>query len=229
MTGTDVNALNVYIETSESGVRSLLLSLQGKQGDDWRSSSISIVATRNWRVVIEGTTGTSGHGDIGLDDITFTPGCVLTHGATLPPALPTGSSSCPAGQFMCGAVCRSTDLICDFNFDCPNNVDEQGCLQSCDYEVGDLCYWTNQAVGNGANFSNHAPNGTAQPLVDHNPGRTTGHFALLTIPFNQYRLVNSRLVSPLFRSAGPFCKFSFWYMYNGFGISKIQVSIFLFL
>ena len=91
MLGRDVNALNVYLETFQTGLRSLLLSLRGQRGDDWRRAMVSVVSGRDFRLVIEGTTGTVSHGDIGLDDVSFTPGCRLAAGRTLPPAFPTGS------------------------------------------------------------------------------------------------------------------------------------------
>ena len=223
MMGNDVNALNIYIETSYTGLRTRLLSIQGQQGDTWRKTMINIVSGRNFRVVIEGTTASAGHGDIGLDDVSFTPGCLLAVDGTLPPALPTGSGQCPAGQFLCGATCRPTSIICDFVHDCPDNSDEAGCPYTCNYENGDLCRWTNQASGNAANWTVSAPSGSGAPVTDHNPGTTMGHFALVNIPFSQFRLANSRLVSPMFSSGGPACSFNFWYMYNGYGIGHFYL------
>ncbi|PVD33984.1 hypothetical protein C0Q70_05246 [Pomacea canaliculata] len=89
MLGKDINALNIYIEGAEQGSRALLLSIHGQQGDEWRKTILSIVSAYNFRIVIEGTTGASDLGDIGLDDISFTPGCRLAVGASLPPVLPT--------------------------------------------------------------------------------------------------------------------------------------------
>ena len=225
MLGRDVNALNVYVETSETGLRSLLLSLRGQQGDSWRKAMVSVASRRNFRLVVEGSTGTANHGDIGLDDLSFTPGCQPALGQTLPPALPTGSGLCPAGQFMCGATCRPNSIVCDFNPDCPNGVDETGCPYTCDYENGDLCKWTNQAIGNAANWTLSSPSGSGAPHTDHKPGTAAGHFAMVTIPPGQFQLANSRLVSPLFNSAGPTCSFTFWYMFNGYGISYIYLYV----
>ncbi|XP_025087325.1 MAM and LDL-receptor class A domain-containing protein 1-like isoform X1 [Pomacea canaliculata] len=103
MLGKDINALNIYIEGAEQGSRALLLSIHDQQGDEWRKTILSIVSAYNFRIVIEGTTGASDLGDIGLDDISFTPGCRLAVGASLPPVLPTSTNhQCPTGTFFCG-------------------------------------------------------------------------------------------------------------------------------
>ncbi|KAK7479762.1 hypothetical protein BaRGS_00028942, partial [Batillaria attramentaria] len=225
MLGHDVNALNVYVETSETGLKSLVLSLRGQQGDEWRKSMVNLITTRSFRVVIEGVTGTSYHGDIGLDDISFTPGCKLAAAQALPVALPTGSGTCTANQFLCGGTCRSTSLICNFISDCGDGSDENGCPQFCQYESGNLCYWANQRIGNAASWNLTSPSGSSPPYVDHYPGTSSGHFAMVTMPLTQYHLATSRLVSPIFSSGGPTCTFRFWYMYNGYGISHFSLFL----
>ncbi|XP_025085530.1 MAM and LDL-receptor class A domain-containing protein 2-like [Pomacea canaliculata] len=229
MFGKDINALNIYIEGAEQGSRALLLSIHGQQGDEWRKTILSIVSAYNFRVVIEGTTGASDLGDIGLDDISFTPGCRLAVGASLPPVLPTNTSQCPAGTFFCAPYipCRSNMFLCNFNSDCVDSIDETQCPSACDFETHyvPMCGWTNQREGNAANWILRNPISSAYPKVDHNPGTPFGHFVGVTIPITQSLSANSWLVSQVYRNSGPSCKFKFWYLHSGSTVINLVLFV----
>ncbi|XP_025084894.1 MAM and LDL-receptor class A domain-containing protein 2-like isoform X1 [Pomacea canaliculata] len=235
MLGKDINALNIYIEGAEQGSRALLLSIHGQQGDEWRKTILSIVGAYNFRVVIEGTTGASDLGDIGLDDISFTPGCHLAIGASLPPVLTTSISQCPTGTFFCGlhSPCRSDVYLCNFHPDCVDGIDEALCPSVCDFEdhvyqlliFVSLCGWTNQPEGNAANWTLRNASSLSYPGIDHNPGTTSGHFVSAVFPRTQSLPANSWFVSQIYRISGLKCSFNFWYMYSD---SKI-LNLLLFL
>ena len=55
----------------------------------------------NFRLVIEGTRGTSYKGDIAIDDVSFTPGCKPDFRATLSPNPKTTAPppGCKSGEF----------------------------------------------------------------------------------------------------------------------------------
>ncbi|XP_025085540.1 MAM and LDL-receptor class A domain-containing protein 1-like [Pomacea canaliculata] len=232
MLGKDINALNIYIEGAEQGSRALLLSIHGQQGDEWRKTILSIVSAYNFRIVIEGTTGASDLGDIGLDDISFTPGCRLAVGASLPPVLPTSINQCPTGTFFCGLnpPCRLDVYLCNFYSDCVEGRDEAQCPSVCDFENGDyqfvpMCGWTNQAEGNAADWILRTPISSGYPAVDHNPGTSSGHFVGVIFPVTQSVHANSWLVSQIYRNSGPSCRFNFWYMHSGSTILNLYLFV----
>ena len=55
----------------------------------------------NFQVVIEGKRGGGYKGDIAIDDVSFTPGCNVDYGATLPPFIRTFTPQpgCKSGEF----------------------------------------------------------------------------------------------------------------------------------
>jgi hypothetical protein len=73
----------------------------GDQGDVWRRyESISLFKPTPFQIVIEGTVGASYQGDIAIDDLSFTPGCIIDSTTTLNPTgftVPT-SITCHVGQ-----------------------------------------------------------------------------------------------------------------------------------
>lgn len=54
-----------------------LLNLTGDQGHYWQMKEIPLSDSADFQVVFEGKVGRSSKGDICLDDITFSPGCLL--------------------------------------------------------------------------------------------------------------------------------------------------------
>ena len=74
----------------------------GSQGDFWRRAEITFnFATTNYRIVIEGKRGGGFQGDIAIDDVSFTPACIVDFSATLAPVPITKAppSGCKAGEF----------------------------------------------------------------------------------------------------------------------------------
>lgn len=79
----------------------LLKIFTGSQGDVWRryESSLLFMPTP-FQIVIEATVGASYQGDIAIDDLSFTPGCIIEATTTLNPTgftVPT-SITCLRGQ-----------------------------------------------------------------------------------------------------------------------------------
>ena len=75
--------------------------LIGDQGDIWRRyESFSLFKPTPFQIVIEGKTGSSYQGDIAIDDLSFTTGCIIDATTTLIPTgftLPT-ANGCLSGQ-----------------------------------------------------------------------------------------------------------------------------------
>lgn len=79
MSGDGIGTLSVFRKSEEK--LHLLLNLTGDQGHYWQMREILLSSRRDFQVVFEGKVGRSPKGDICLDDITFSPGCLLVSSA----------------------------------------------------------------------------------------------------------------------------------------------------
>ncbi|XP_041367445.1 MAM and LDL-receptor class A domain-containing protein 2-like [Gigantopelta aegis] len=214
MFGPHVNALKIYKEVSNTGARNVIWSKLNSQADAWKRADILITSSVNFRIVIEGIRGSGYKGDIGIDDISFTPGCQIASGATLSPFPPTTPGPCGPGKGQCAnKQCIPADAFCNFKNDCTDGSDELSCPSKCNFENGNMCRWTNQMKGQTSNWtvaSNGQPTKNSGPTLDHTTGKSSGHYGLIKNPGNFF-LENSRLVSPIYHRAGQSCSFSFWY------------------
>lgn len=75
MSGDGIGTLSVF--RSSEGHLHLLLNLTGDQGNYWQMREITLSYAKDFQVMFEGKVGHSAKGDICLDDITFSPGCLL--------------------------------------------------------------------------------------------------------------------------------------------------------
>ncbi len=75
MSGDGIGTLSVFKKTDTH--LQLLLNLTGDQGNYWQLMEIPLSDTRDFQVMFEGKVGQSYKGDICLDDIIFSPGCLL--------------------------------------------------------------------------------------------------------------------------------------------------------
>lgn len=75
MSGDGLGTLSVYRKSE--GQFHLLVNLTGDQGNYWQMREIPLSHNRDFQVMFEGKVGRSEKGDICLDDITFSPGCLL--------------------------------------------------------------------------------------------------------------------------------------------------------
>lgn len=94
MSGDGIGTLSVFRKSQ--GRLHLLLNLTGDQGNYWQMRDIPLSDSRDFQVVFEGKVGRSPKGDMCLDDITFSPGCLLASSAGVAdntPPLPAGVHS----------------------------------------------------------------------------------------------------------------------------------------
>jgi len=89
MHGVDVNLLNVYIEKYEMGPLTPVWTKNGSQVDSWLRADVALSSSMPFRVVFEGVRGNGFHGDIAIDDVSFTLGCQTAQIITLPAQLTT--------------------------------------------------------------------------------------------------------------------------------------------
>lgn len=95
MSGEGVGTLNVF--QNSGGRLQLLLNLTGDQGNYWQRRDIHLTSTVDFQVMFEGKIGHGAKGDICLDDITFSPGCLLSSTAGANEATPPP----PSGIMVC--------------------------------------------------------------------------------------------------------------------------------
>lgn len=225
MHGQDINALNVYIENYEMGPRTPVFQKNGSQPDMWIRAMIDLTSSLPFRVVIEGVRGNGYHGDIAIDDVSFTSGCKLTTGP-LPQALTT-VGPCGAGKGQCAnGQCIKANMFCDFNRDCSDGSDESSCPSTCNFDNGQFCKWQNDLNTNTLNWtigSNNNP--SPSPTTDHTTSSAGGKFALIQTAGTSYSRKLARLVSPMYYQAGTACTFTMWYNTNGTGIAHLGVYI----
>ncbi|XP_035827621.1 MAM and LDL-receptor class A domain-containing protein 1-like [Aplysia californica] len=67
MYGFYINKLNVYIQQNNN--KKLVFNRQGNQGPSWKSASVQINPTGQYKIVFEAVRGMSYEGDIAIDDI----------------------------------------------------------------------------------------------------------------------------------------------------------------
>ncbi|KAM9839717.1 MAM and LDL-receptor class A domain-containing protein 1 [Aulostomus maculatus] len=224
MSGDGIGTLSVFRKSE--GHLHLLLNLTGDQGNYWQMKEIHLSYTKDFQVTFEGKVGRSPKGDICLDDITFSPGCLLaasTGKEVTPPPPPAGS--CPVGFLPCeNGQCFSQGQKCDFNDDCSDGTDEEDCGTSCSFESG-RCGWKSSLADN---FDWSLGTGSVQsirPPYDHTLKDENGHFVYLEATPVGLKGDKAHIRSSVWRESGVICKLSFWYYISHKASGTIRVLI----
>ncbi|CAL8312591.1 unnamed protein product [Merluccius merluccius] len=210
MSGNGIGTLVVFLRSG--GEERALLNVTGDQGNYWQRREVALASPTDFQVEFEGKVGRNPKGDICLDDIVFSPGCLLASPAettVTTPLPPTGT--CVAGLLPCSnGCCVSKDQLCDFRDDCGDGSDEVHCGTSCSLEA-DLCGWQssladtlNWTLGTGTPHSIRPPN-------DHTLHTQHGHFLYLASTPVGLQGDKAHMRSSVWRVSGPLCRLSFWY------------------
>ncbi|KAJ6652014.1 hypothetical protein lerEdw1_015839 [Lerista edwardsae] len=128
---SDTNSLNIYYRTAETAPR-LVRSRSGDLGDFWFREKVDfpLAEAEEFQIIIEGVIGTGRKGNIAVDDLILSPGCVESNHSLPSPPEPTTPtpSPCSPDEFACDdKICIGAELACDFKPDCPDGADEQRC------------------------------------------------------------------------------------------------------
>ncbi|CAB1349505.1 unnamed protein product, partial [Coregonus sp. 'balchen'] len=234
MSGDGLGTLNVFQVTSSSG-HQLLLNLTGDQGNYWQRRDIQLTSQEDFRVTFEGKVGRSAKGDICLDDITFSPGCLLSSTSealeTPPPSAlllywvperKRGEDRERRGDgegFVCGLFkgplcengqCFHPDKSCDFVDVCGDGTDEKDCGTSCSFENG-RCGWKSSLADN---FDWALGVGSVQgirPPFDHTLKNEHGHFVYLEATPVGFKGDKAHMKSSVWKESSATCKLTFWY------------------
>ncbi|XP_048242500.1 MAM and LDL-receptor class A domain-containing protein 2-like [Haliotis rufescens] len=228
MFGKDINSLTVYKQTADVGGRIPIWMRSNSQDDAWNHASFVLTSQQNFRIVIEATRGSGYLGDIGLDDVSFTPGCQIANRVTLPVSQAT-PGPCGFGKQQCkdGKQCVKAGSTCNFRKDCSDGSDEASCPYTCSFEGGNFCQWTNQIAGSTFNWTlgtNGNPASKTGPSGDHTSGQSNGHYAVVSNSGRKSQ-EKAQLVSPLFSQGGPTCSITFWYALGGWEFSSFSLLL----
>jgi hypothetical protein len=220
MYGQTMGALNIYSRTSIGGDENLLFRKAYEIGNVWERIDINLKETQPFQIVIEGVSG-GYFGDIGLDDISFTDGCIMDNSIVLPSMTSTTTqttlSACP-NQFKCKSnnQCVPLDKVCNFKYECDDKSDEAEC-GTCDFETSE-CGWYGKNDNKYVWKRKQAPSMNSQgPQVDHTFGNTKkGYFFGTEIDENNGGFYYSTiLLGPKFQETGSTCKMKMWVHMNG--------------
>ncbi|XP_066536368.1 MAM and LDL-receptor class A domain-containing protein 1 [Hoplias malabaricus] len=209
MSGEGSGTLSVYL-TSKSW-RSPLLNLHGHQGNYWVRQEVVLSSSEHFQVMFEGKVGQNGRGDICLDDITFSPGCLLSNSAKTDSTPPPPSGSCPLGLLRCeNGGCYEPEQSCDFINNCGDNSDEKNCGTSCSFENGS-CGWKSSPADK---FNWILGTGSAQsirPPHDHTLMNENGHFVYMAATPVGLKGDKVHMKSSVWKESSATCKLTFWY------------------
>ncbi|XP_030635015.1 MAM and LDL-receptor class A domain-containing protein 1 [Chanos chanos] len=223
MMGEGIGTLNVYLLTHSSNV--LLLSLSAEQGNYWTRQEVLLSSTEHFWVVFEGKVGKTGRGDICIDDITFSPGCLLSNLLERDEATPPPSGSCPLGSSQCdNGRCFRPEQSCDFTDDCGDGTDERDCGTSCTFENGQ-CGWKRSLADN---FEWTLGVGSVQsirPPYDHTLKNENGHFVYIEATPVGLKGDKAHLKSSVWKESSATCKLSFWYYISQKATGIIRLSV----
>jgi hypothetical protein len=174
MFGRNIGGLTVYARTSIGGEENAAWSQMDEVGDFWQRVEIQLTDARPFQLIVEGVVGNGPLGDIGIDDTSFTSGCIFDPAATLPNSTKPKSDFDEKLQFRCKHTPQtiSRTKVCDFRYDCRDRSDEEDC-GTCSFEDS-WCGFQDQSLG-AAHWTRRAPT-LLGPAVDHTFQNASGHF-----------------------------------------------------
>ena len=181
MYGQTMGALNIYSRTSIGGNENLLFKKAYEVGNSWERIDLNIKETQPFQIVIEGVVGSGFFGDIGIDDVSFTDGCIMDNSIVLPVLTTyvpqTTVNPCP-NQFQCksNAQCVPLDKVCNFKYECDDKSDEEDC-GTCDFETSQ-CGWYDRSDDKFVWKRKQSPSSNPTgPQIDHTYGNSRkGYF-----------------------------------------------------
>ncbi|XP_074549659.1 MAM and LDL-receptor class A domain-containing protein 1 isoform X2 [Halichoeres trimaculatus] len=223
MSGDGIGTLSVFRKSE--GRLHLLLNLTGDQGNFWQRREIQLSHSEDFQVVFEGKVGRSPKGDICLDDITFSPWCLLASSAEIEENSPPPAGFCPSGLLRCeNDRCFTPGQNCDFTDDCGDGTDEKDCGTSCSFENG-RCGWQRSLADNLDWALGTGSVRNIRPPYDHTLMDENGHFIYLEATPVGLRGDKAHIRSSVWKESSAICKLSFWYYISHKASGTIRLLI----
>lgn len=144
MYGAHIGKFSILRRTAVGGPEAVLFTRDKELGDYWERIDVPLHYATPFQIVIEGVVGNGDQGDIGIDDISFTPGCAIITDpfpSITPVPTTTTTPRCGFDKFECKSSLACIDLnkVCNFVSDCWDGSDEAECGE-CDFEKSE-CGW----------------------------------------------------------------------------------------
>lgn len=216
----------ILLQVTVTNHTKTLLNLIEEQGNFWQRKELLLSSDEDFQLKFEGRVGEGYPGNIALDDIVLTKGCLPSLGSTkedLAPPLPTGF--CPHGYKECqNGRCYSPEQSCNFADDCGDNSDEDECGGSCTFEKG-WCGWKNSLAENSDWVSGIGSHKSHRPPRDHTLGNEHGHFMYLEATPVGLRGDKAHFTSAIWKESSTACTMSFWYFISEKATGSIQILI----
>lgn len=132
MYGKNIGSLNIYSQSESDGHESILFRKSYEVGDYWERLEIKLNETQTFRerIIIEGVVGNGYLGNIAIDDITFTSGCIFNStqefSTIITQAQTTTTPIVCLNSFKCVSdlKCLTFEKVCNFINDCEDSSDE---------------------------------------------------------------------------------------------------------
>ncbi|XP_071348966.1 MAM and LDL-receptor class A domain-containing protein 2 isoform X2 [Trachinotus anak] len=236
--------LTAQSRTQRSGSDDRLLWLRkSSQSYSWQRAEVTFSSSANSKIVFRYEHGDGHRGLVALDDISFSKECVFdpdnnklpdisptstqptTPNTPTSPATPSTSTApvnpCQDNEFFCWRsarkVCVLATLQCDYQADCPQGEDEDGC-GPCTFE-SDWCQWTDTSEGQSKWQRQKASNNT-EPPTDHTTD--TGYY--MRVNFSQGSTQSeARLQSPPLPASSPYCQIVFHFHISAESAGSLRV------
>ncbi|XP_062064316.1 apical endosomal glycoprotein [Lepus europaeus] len=217
--GAETGSLQLFLQASGPGAPqapSVLRTRRGELGAAWVRDRVDVCSAHPFRILLAGQSGPGGV--VGLDDLVLSDGCKpVPETRPLGPRVPPPQLSrlqprdpCTPGHLSCGDLCVPPEQLCDFQTQCPEGEDEQGCGTT-DFESPAAGGWGDVSVGR-LQWQRLPAQDSQGPGTDAS-GAAAGHFLSLQRAWGQRR-APARLLSPTLGPSGPRCELHLAYSFQ---------------
>lgn len=205
MLGSGIGKLSVLVKNNDGSDQRIVWEKSGEQGNEWKQASVEVTSSVSYQVFFEGVRGVDFRGDIAIDDITFKDCSVIA--TTSPPATQPPTTSPPT---------------------------EPSALDSCDFDSGSLCDWTNHPdnpeLPNGQRYdwmlrSGDTPSQNTGPAGDQT-ANGQGGYIYLDSSTEHVKASKGALISKEFPGGSPTCLHFWYHMYaSKKGMGQLRVFV----
>ncbi|XP_057713068.1 MAM and LDL-receptor class A domain-containing protein 1 [Corythoichthys intestinalis] len=226
--------LTAQSRTHSSGISDNMLWLRtDSHSYMWRRADVTFSSSVKCKIVFRYERGADDSGHVALDDVSFSKECVFDpDNSPLPDTLPTAppatpetstvpTNPCQDAEFFCwrspGNICILPTLKCNYQLDCPQGEDEDGC-GPCTFERNQ-CGWTDPGQAQ-RRWRRQKAGGIAWPPTDH----TSDKGFYMSVNSSQASVSGeTRLHSPQLPPSSPYCQILFHFHISAVCAGSLRV------